>query len=85
MSACTMCGSPTYSGDELCPGCREEVDQDEATQTEDQQQIRDAAMELIQHLAGDQCAEEVIDQSFNHPGLGERVNRLRKALGIPTK
>ena len=43
-------------------------------------QILPAAADLIEHLAGDQWAEEEIDKAFDHPGLGTRVNALRRAI-----
>lgn len=61
------------------------MEQEEALQAKNLQLIRDAAVDLIEHIAGGQCSESEIDKAFAHPGLGERVNRLRRALGIATK
>ena len=45
---------------------------------DDHRTILEASHRLVQHIAGDQESESVIDTSFNHPGLGARVNVLRR-------
>jgi len=48
-------------------------------------EIESAALEVIELLAGEQEAESVIDASFSLPGLGYKINRLRKALNKAVK
>ena len=49
------------------------------------QDVHDKALALIEHLAGEQQDEETIDVSFNLPGLGNKINQLRRAIGEDAK